>query len=323
MTVVVTGASGHVGAALVRELLASGASVRALVHSDTRPLEGLRADVRRVDVTDAAAVRDALTGAEVVYHAAARVTLASSDDGVADAVNVQGTRNVVEACVRQGVGRLVHFSTAHALVEGGQDLRAHDTGHPYERTKAEAEREVARAIERGLDAVIVSPAAVVGPFDHKPSHIGRFLLLVARGWVPMAAEGGQSWVDVRDVARSAVAAARSGETGARYVLAGHWLTMLELATRASRVAGVSPPRGSVPRAALRRVVPVFERAAAWIGSEPLFTRASVEALEARPRPNDDRAASHLGHAPRPVDTTLSDTFAWFRDAGLWTPRGRR
>src|SRR5512139_4333752 len=222
--VVVTGASGHVGAALVRALLAEGASVRALVRSDVRALDGLDIEKVKADVTDRAAVVDALRGAEVVYHAAARLTLESTVDEAADRVNVEGTRNVLEGCKTHGVRRLVHFSTVHVLHDGG-DLIAEHAGLPYERSKAGAEREVQRAVKDGLDAVVVSPCAVIGPYDHKPSYMGRVLLMLARGWLPATVSGGQSWVDVRDIASSAIAASRKGEKGARYVLAGHWLPM--------------------------------------------------------------------------------------------------
>lgn len=314
-TVVVTGASGHVGAALVRELLAGGAKVRALVRKDVRALEGL--DVERVpgDVTDRARVIAAIRGAEVVYHAAARVTLESAHDPDADRVNVAGTRNVLDACRENGVRRLVHFSTVHVL-EGAGGLIAEGAGMPYERTKAGAEREVNSAVAAGLDAVIVSPCAVIGPYDHKPSHMGRVLLMLARGFLPATVVGGQSWVDVRDVARSAVAASKMGETGHRYLLAGHWLPMRRFATLASHAAKVSPPRFDIPFALARRFAPVAERASRLMGQEPLFTLASMDALEQRPRSLDPRATEVLGHAPRPTEETLADTFRWYEEAGL-------
>ncbi len=313
--VVVTGASGHVGAALVRALLEDGAEVCAVVRSDVRALRGLEVDLRKVDVTDGPAIRDAVRGAEVVYHAAARITLASERDDDAERVNVVGTRHVVDACREHGVRRLVHFSTVHALDASGA-LLAEGAGLPYERSKAGGEREVTRAMEAGLDAVIVSPCAVLGPYDHKPSFFGRVLLMLARGWLPATVLGGQSWVDVRDIARGAIRASAQGERGGRYVLAGHWLRMHELATIASHVVGVRPPRIEIPVGLAKAFAPLAERAARAIGQEPLFSRASMEALEPAPRPPDDAAARVLGHAPRPVRETLTDTFRWFEEAGL-------
>ncbi|NUO53993.1 MAG: NAD-dependent epimerase/dehydratase family protein [Polyangiaceae bacterium] len=318
-TVVVTGASGHVGAALVRALLAERATVRALVRSDVRALEGLDVERIKVDVTDRGAVMDALRGAEVVYHAAARVTLESEHDPAAERTNIEGTRNVLEGCRAHGVRRLVHFSTVHVLGDGAE-LVAEHPGAPYERSKAGAEREVQRAVKEGLDAVVVSPCAVIGPYDHKPSHMGKVLLMLAKGWLPATVAGGQSWVDVRDIAASSIAAAKKGEKGARYLLAGHWLPMREFATLASRAARVSPPRFSVPISLAKRFAPLAERASRWLGQEPLFTRASMDSLESRPRTPCERAAAVLGHAPRATEATLEDTFRWFEDAGVLKAR---
>jgi dihydroflavonol-4-reductase len=322
MTVVVTGASGHVGAALVRALLAEGESVRALVRSDTRALSGLEVDVQKIDVTDAAGIRAAFRGASVVYHAAARITLEAIADAEADRVNVEGTRNVIDACRREGVGRLVHFSTIHAIGPDGRELLVEGGGLPYERSKATAEREVVLAAQGDLDAVIVSPCAVVGPYDHKPSYIGRVLLMIAKGWVPATVIGGQSWVDVRDVANGAIAASKKGVRGSRYVLFGKWLPMRDFATVASRLVGVSPPRVNIPTAWARRFAPLAERASRLIGQEPLFTKASLDALELGPRQIDPRAKDELGHETRPLEETLRDTFDWFGERGL-LPRRRR
>lgn len=314
--VVVTGASGHVGAALVRALLARGERVRALVRTDVRAVEGLDVEVRRVDVRERAAVEGALEGARVVYHAAAQLTLAAGPDPAAEAVNVEGTRNVVDACRAAGVRRLVHFSSAHALSHGGELLGAAE-GRVYERSKADAERTVQAAAAAGdVDATIVSPAAVYGPFDHKPSYIGRVLLLLARGLVPATVGGGQSWVDVRDVAAAALAAAERGRTGARYVVGGHWHPMTHFATAAARASGGRAPLLTLPKRLVAAVAPVAERAARLARVEPLLTEASLDALEDRPRASDGLAERELGHAPRPLEETLADTYRWFEEKGM-------
>lgn len=321
MTAVVTGASGHVGAALVRALLKRGESVRAIVKSDTRAVEGLGVDVRKVDVTSESDVNDAIRGADVVYHAAARVTLEAEADEMADLVNVRGTRNVIAACRSHGVRRLVHFSTAHALGKE-MSLLADGAGLPYERSKAAAERDVLAAAERDLDAVIVSPCAVVGPFDHKPSYIGRVLIMLSKGLLPAVVNGGQSWVDVRDIASSAIAAAEKGERGGRYVLGGHWHTMFDFMKMAARPAGARAPMVRLPPGVARGFAPLASKVFRLLKQEPLFTKASLDALELEARPVDEGAARVLGHAPRPIEETLDDTFAWFTERGLVRRRER-
>ncbi|MFO0550993.1 MAG: NAD-dependent epimerase/dehydratase family protein [Polyangiaceae bacterium] len=310
MKVAITGASGHVGAALVRALLEQGAHVRALVRGDTRAIEGL--DVERVsgDVADPSALERAFHGVEVVYHAAARITLEPEHDPAAHATNVDGTRNVLQACKRSGARRLVHFSTVHALRPDGAGLLGPGEGFAYERSKVAAEKLV--LADQEVDAVIVSPCAVVGPFDHKPSHIGRVLLMLERGLLLATVTGGQSWVDVRDIALAATRAAERGRRGARYVVSGHFRSMQEFSTLASRAAGVRAPLMAFPAGLARAFAPLAERGAALLRSEPLITRASLAALEDAPRAIDDAAARDLGHAPRPLEETLRDTFDWFR-----------
>ncbi len=322
MDVVVTGASGHVGAALLRALVARGDRVVALVHRDARALEGLEVEPRRADVRDEGAVREALRGAEVVYHAAAKLSLEAERDPETEATNVEGTRNVIAACRAHGVRRLVHFSSAHALRRDGSALLAPGEGLPYERSKALAEREVLEAVERGLDAVIVSPCAVVGPFDFKPSYIGRVLLMLAKGMIPATVRGGQSWVDVRDIAASAIAAGERGAAGSRFVLSGHWHTMQDFARMASGVAEARPPLGAVPPWLAKAFAPMASAATRAVGREPLFTRASIDALEPSPRPLDPGARETLGHAPRPLVETLTDAYAFFEAQG-WIQRRRR
>lgn len=319
--VVVTGASGHVGAALVRSLRDRGHSVRALVRSDVRALEGLDVELRKVDVTDREGVRDAIAGASTVFHAAARLTLEAVHDPLADEVNFRGTENVVRACEVGGVARLVHFELGPRAPQGRLAARRR-RGKADERSKALAERAVAAA-ERGLGAVIVSPAGRDRPVRsqavvHGPGPAD------ARARVPARhGERGQSRVDARDVALAAISAAERGAAGARYVVAGHWLAMPAFARIAARAAGVRPPPFVFPTGLARATAPLAERAMRLLGQEPLVTAASMDALEDVLRPDDGVAARELGHVPRPLEHTLGDTFRWFEDRGQLPKRSRR
>jgi len=183
LTVVVTGATGHVGANLMRALLAQGRPVRALIHKNRRATEELDTEVVCGDVCDLSSLCNAFDGAEVVYHLAANISLSMSEWPLLELVNVIGTRNVVEACLRCGVRRLVHFSSIHALTQEPKDIPIDesrslvDSQHcpPYDRSKAAGEKEVRKGIERGLDTIIINPTAVIGPHDYQPSHFGDAL----------------------------------------------------------------------------------------------------------------------------------------------------
>jgi dihydroflavonol-4-reductase len=324
MTVIVTGAGGHLGANLVRALLAQGRPVRALIHHDRRGIEGLEVETVRGDVCDRASLERAFDGAEVVYHAAARISISLREDLQVEAVNVAGTRNVVEACLRAGVRRLIHLSSIHALQQEPLDQPLDeerplvDPRHaaPYDRSKAAAEREVRAGVARGLDAVILNPTAMIGPHDHAPSHIGQALLSMCRGTMPALIAGGFDWVDARDVVQGALRAEERAAAGARYLLSGHWASVCRLAEIVAGLSGVRAPWFVCPVWLGQAAAPF---AAAWArldGGRPLFTPFSVRTLHSNRRISHARAARDLGYAPRPLEDTIADTLRWFVESGM-------
>jgi dihydroflavonol-4-reductase len=318
--VVVTGAAGHLGANLVRRLLADGHRVRALVRADTRGIDGLPVDRVAGELLDPASLARAFAGADVVYHLAALISITGAQRGRVEAANVQGVRNVVDACLGAGVRRLVHFSSIHAftpfpLAEALDERRgpALERGAAaYDRSKALGEREVLAGVARGLDAVIVNPTAVLGPHDYKPSRMGRVLLDLSRGRLPALVGGSFDWVDARDVCGGAVAAAERGRTGERYLLSGTCCPVADLARLVAEITGVPPPRLVLPQWLVLPATPLVALAARLAGTEPLFTRESLAALAAcNPRISHAKAAAALGYAPRPLRATLEDTLHWF------------
>jgi dihydroflavonol-4-reductase len=321
--IVVTGAAGHAGANLVRALASQGRPVRALVHLDRQALEGLDIEVVTGDICDLDSLLKAFEGAEVVYHLAARISISTDPWSLLEAVNITGTHNVVEACLRCGVRRLVHFSSIHTLTDTATDIPVDESNPlvtsrrypPYDRSKAAAEGEVRRGIERGLDAVIISPTAIVGPHDYKPSHFGEALLKLANGQLPALVSGGFDWVDVRDVVGGAMRAEEVAPTGAKYILSGHWLSLREVAKMAEGLTGVKAP-GSVCPMWLARIgapfVTAFDRLAR---RRPLYTSVSLQALRGHRNISHQKATRELDYHPRPFRETLIDTLKWFEAAG--------
>lgn len=320
--IVVTGAAGHAGANLVRALVAEDRPVRALVHLDQKALEGLSVEVVSGDICDLDSLLKAFDGAEVVYHLAARISIGNDPWSLLQAVNITGTRNVVEACLRCGVRRLVHFSSIHTLVDT-TDIPIDESNplvesrhySPYDRSKAVAEREVHRGIEKGLDAIIISPTAIIGPHDYKPSHFGEALLRLANGRLPALVSGGFDWVDVRDVIKGAMRAQRTAPSGAKYILSGHWVSLRQLAKMTEELTGVKAP-GSVCPMWLARVGAPFITAFDLLARRrPLYTSASLQALRGHRRISHQKATRELGYQPRPFRETLIDTLKWFEAAG--------
>lgn len=324
MKVAVTGAAGHVGGNLVRELLARGHRVRAIVRSDTRAVDGL--DVERVtaDVLDADQVRGALADADLVFHLAVKISIEGDPDGMVHRTNVIGTRHVVESCLANRVKRLVHFSSIHALANEPYDVPMDETrpladegkAFAYDRSKAGSEREVQAGIKRGLDAVVVNPASILGPCDFKPSRMGQVLLDLYFRRLPALVNGGFDWVDVRDVADGAIAAAEKGRTGERYLLGGEYRSVPDFAKVCADVTGVRPPLVSTPLWLAGIGAPFAVAWARVTGTRPLYTNEALHALGGNPNVSHAKATRELGYQPRPLRTTVAETYAWFEAAGM-------
>ncbi len=320
MVVVVTGAAGHVGANLVRALLERGYAVRALVHRGRRALRGLDVETVPGDILDRQSLARAFAGADVVYHAAAHISLLMGDWARSQEINVLGTRNVVEACLECGVDRLVHFSSIHALdielcagvVDETCPLVDGPPHPPYDRSKAAAEIEVRQGAARGLQTVILNPTGIIGPLDYGPSHFGTALLLLARGRIPGLIAGGFDWVDVRDVAWAALQAAERAPAGAKYLLSGHWVSVRDVALVVSHVTGVRVPCFVSPLFLARLVAPLATLYSQITHTTPIYTSVSLRALRRRFEVSHARATADLGYRPRAFAETISDTLAWFR-----------
>jgi dihydroflavonol-4-reductase len=321
----VTGASGHVGANLVRALLEEGREVRVLLRADSRAVAGLPVERIEGDVLDRRSLARLMEGAETVFHAAGRISIVGPEHGLVDRTNVLGVRNVIEACLDAGVRRLVHFSSIHAYsaephgecISEERSLALGPGEAPYDRSKALGQREVMEAAERGLEAVVVNPTAIIGPHDYKGSRMGRVLLGIATHALPAVIDGGYNWVDVRDVARGAIAAEKRGRSGQCYLLPGRWVHIRDVSLLIHRLTGRKTPLWAAPMWLAR---PASGFALAWglaLGKEPLFTPAAVRALCGHKLVSGEKAEAELDYRPQPFEETIYDTLEWFLKEGLW------
>lgn len=326
MRVAVTGATGHLGANLVRLLVAEGYDVVSIVHNlvrETKALAGLPVEIRVADVHDKASLLDAFDGIEQVFHLAAIISTRGDPTGEVYKTNVLGVRNVVDAALACKVKRLVHVSSIHAFdlhpkngVINEQGARSISDRHAaYDRSKALGEEEVRHAIARGLDAVIINPGGCVGPYDFKRSRMGQVLIDLYHNKVPAIIDGGFHWVDTRDVAEAILNASRHGRTGEQYLIIGHFLSMRQLMELAATITGARVPRMSVSIPLARLAVP-FASFWGWLTrKEPLFTHEALDALTCRAEVRYDKAAQELGYDPRPFSETLRDTYKWHLEMG--------
>lgn len=329
--IAVTGASGHVGAALLRALLERGEAVRAL---DVRPPPGLSVDWRRVDVLELEALKAHLRGVEVVFHLAAKISIAGDPDGRVWDVNVDGVRNVAAAALANGARRLIHCSSVHAFdcSRGGviseTSRKSERPSLPvYDVSKAAGERAALSFVPHGLDVVIANPTGIVGPFDYGPSRMGRILLTLSQGRLPAVVGGGFDWVDVRDVAAGLLAAERAGRTGENYLLAGHHASLHELAALMASSSPHRAPRWTVPwwlAAPLSRTA--LQLAPRSARDRLTFTPEALHALRCNPVVDGTKARTELQLEPRPLEATVADTLAWFEaqrtPAAAWPRRSK-
>jgi dihydroflavonol-4-reductase len=324
MIVAVTGATGHIGVNLVRALLEQNKRVRVLIHHNRNPLEGLSIEAVHGDVCDPYSLYRAFAGVDVVYHLAAVISQTPSNQSEIETVNVIGTRNVVEACLKCEVSRLVHFSTIHAMVQEPFNIPlnelqplvdSHDC-QPYDGTKAAGELEVRQGIEQGLDAVILCPTAVIGPYDYQPSHLGGFLLALAQGKLPALVEGGFDLVDVRDIAKGALQAEVKAPLGAKYLLSGRWASVSELAGLTAEILKVPVPRLVLPAWITRSSAPLVSAVNRFMSDRIPVSGALQEINNSNLQISHARASYELDYHPRPLKDTLQDTFHWFKVNGL-------
>jgi dihydroflavonol-4-reductase len=324
MIAAITGASGHVGAALSRALLAAGDTLRLLVHEDTRALEGLTAQRIQGDLTDMRSLERAFRGVEIVYHLGASISLDRRHTEAMRRINVEGTRNVIRACRDCSVRRLLHVSSIEALADLNP-LKATDESNPlagprdttmYGWTKAESERLVLQAAGDGLDAVILSPTAILGPHDYKPSHLGRSLLDLYRNRLPALIRGGFNWVDVRDVAEAALAAGHKGRSAERYIVSGSWRSLPQMAALVAEITGRDGSRPVLPVWAARAAAGIAGMLPGFGSKYPALTPEALIAVSKHREVSCAKAGRELNYAPRPLEESLRDTFDWFREQGF-------
>jgi dihydroflavonol-4-reductase len=327
VTTLVTGATGFVGSAVARRLLAAGHQVRALVRatSDRRNLEGLPVEIALGDLTDTDSLRAALYGCRVLFHVAADYRLWVRDPRAMHAANVDGTVALMRAALEGQVEQIVYTSSVATLgltrdstpADEDTPVVLDDMIGPYKRSKFLAEREVRRLVDtEGLPAVIVNPSTPVGPGDTKPTPTGRMLVDAARGRVPAFVDTGLNVVHVDDVAEGHRLALERGRAGARYILGGENLTLQEILTQIATLTGHAPPRLRLPRVAL---YPLAYAAQAWARlsrrGTPLVSVDELRMARKRMFFSAARAERELGYRARPAAQALEDAVQWYREHG--------
>ena len=325
--VLVTGASGFVGAAVTRALLAQGRKVRVLLRpqSDRRNVAGLAIEERIGSLEDAASLGAAVAGCGALFHVAADYRLWVRDEDAMYEANVEGTRRLMLAALDHHVERIVYTSSVATLgqaADGGvadesTPSTLADMIGPYKRSKFLAEEVVHELVAaRGLPAVIVNPSTPVGPGDVKPTPTGRMIVEAASGRMPAFVDTGLNIVHVDDVAAGQLLAEEKGRAGERYILGGENLTLAEILRRIAALTGRKPPTLSIP---IPAIWPIALGAEAWAhvsGREPFVTRDGLRMARKKMFFSSAKAERALGYRARPAQDALADAVAWFKAARM-------
>lgn len=323
--ILVTGASGFVGSAVVRALLARGETVRVLVRrsSARRNVAGLDVEIVEGDLLDPATLPAAVAGCKGVFHVAADYRLWTRDPDAMFRANVAGSRAIVEAAVAAGVKRIVYTSSVAVLgnVPGGvadeeTPVVYADMIGVYKQSKFRAEEAVRELIARaGAGVVIVNPSTPIGPRDVKPTPTGRMIVEAASGKMPAYVDTGLNVVHVDDVAAGHLLAYDKGVVGQRYVLGGENLSLKQILDEIASLTGHRPPKLRLPH---NLILPIAAGAELWArltGAEPFATIDGVRMAKKRMFFSSAKAMRELGYAPRPAIEALADAVAWFRENG--------
>lgn len=327
VTILVTGASGFVGSAVLRRLLAEGHRVRVLVRAggDRRNLEGLDVELAVGDLNHPESLRDAVAGAKALFHVAADYRLWVRRPEEIYRANVEGTAALMRAAARAGVERVVYTSSVATLglhadgASADEDTPSALTdmiGH-YKRSKFLAEDEARKvARETGLPIVIVNPSTPIGPRDVKPTPTGRMVAQAASGKIPAFLDTGLNVVHVDDVAEGHLLAYARGRPGERYILGGENMSLSQILAEIAMLTGRRPPRIRLRHG---MVMPVAYAAETWTrlagGAEPMVTRDGIRMARKWMYFSTAKAERELGYTHRPAIEALRDAVAWFRAHG--------
>ena len=323
----ITGAAGNLGSSIVRELTMQGADVRALVLPNDATADHLPDQIEKyygdvLNKEDLERFFQVEQGDEVVViHCAGIVTICWDFDQKVYDVNVEGTRNVVNQCIRSDVKKLVYISSVHAIPElpKGQTITEINSFNPdnitgfYGKTKAMASQIVIEAVNHfGLDASLIFPSGICGPFDYAKGIVTRLLVDCCHGKLPVGVQGGYDFVDVRDVAKGVVNCCIVGKKGEGYILSNQYISVAEILKQVHIQTRIKEVKRMIPIWVASLSLPYFEMLYKLKNLTPVFTKYSLYTLTSNSAFSYDKAKRMLGYSVRPFVRTISDTLFWLR-----------
>ena len=321
----VTGATGLIGSTIVRELIKDGEDVRVLVRktSDTRNIDNLEVEKVYGDIRDGDSMAKALKGIETLYYTAAHFSHWVPDKKIPYEINVEGTKTSMAAALKAGVQKVVYTSTNNTMGAHGAEKPADetaefnhwDTHDHYSISKYLGEIEAKKFAAQGLSIVIVNPTIVIGARDIKPTPSGQLILAVAKGEMPGYVEGGVNIIDVEDVARGQILAAKKGRVGERYLFGNENMTVSDYFRLISDVAGIKPPTIKIPYHLALAVTYMYELEAYFTKKPPASTASELKIGRKYEYFDCSKAVRELGLPQTPVRVSIEKAITWFRENG--------
>jgi dihydroflavonol-4-reductase len=325
LTTLVTGATGFIGANVVRTLVESGATVRTLVRpsSDTRNLSGLPVDVVYGDLRDTSSLRTALQGCHTLYHVAASYSLWTPHPEEMYAINVEGTSHLFQIALELGVAKVVYTSSVATIGLPADGSPGDETillapseaiGH-YKRSKILAEQRALALCQQGLPLVVVNPSTPIGPWDIKPTPTGKIVLDFLRRKMPAYLDTGLNLIDVRDVAYGHLRAAQYGKIGERYILGCRNMSLRDILQMLAAVSGLPAPRLRIPYSVALATGYVSEWLAHWTHKPPMVPLVGVRMARRPMYFTAQKAVRELGLTQSPLEEAMRQAVQWFREHG--------
>ena len=323
MKVALTGAAGHLGAALLQELTYRNIPVKALMRGDnTISCKDIPAEIIKGDMLQPEALQRLMQDCDVVIHCAALISVNGDPKGLVHRTNVEGTQLVVDNALQSGVKRFIHISSIHAFKQQPSfkvldEQREHvdEKAFAYDRSKL-AGQKIALAANNKMEVLVMHPTSIIGPYDFKPSLMGQVIIDMHKGRLPFIFNGGFDFCDCRDVAHAIANATTMGQAGQTYLLGGKWHSLKQLALLVSAASSKKITPLALPHTAARLGLPLVKLLGALQKKEPMYTIEALDALFTGNRfISSEKAKAALGYTIRPFEETIQDTFHWFTNNG--------
>lgn len=318
--ILVTGARGHIGSSLVKLLYDKGyRDLRIAVNGPAKHLEQYAKEMVECDVRDSSAVEKAVNGCSYVFHVAGLISMDARDEGILHNINVNGAHNIINACKKYGVLRLIYVSSVHALSSSEVIITENDINNSavckkdcYGQTKLAATLEM--LAEKDIDIVVVYPTGVIGPNDYRSSMSGiMFRKYMRQQMIQLYFAGQFDFIDVRDVAQGIYRAWKYGKKGEGYILAGESCSIKDIIEQITSHIGVPCRLVRVPTPVVKacaKIAPLFYAAAR---KTPVITPDTVKVMLSGKKISCDKAQQELGYLPRAIKQTIKDTVDWYKN----------